>query len=305
MDIWSFHIGSCALKAWPFYLWSFNIFNTMEHRPSDFMLWTGDHVYMLKPWQWESAEAMRKAYLGQRKNAKLKGYMDSRPQYAIWDDHDFGPNNAGSEFVNKDTALKVFREMWPNQPQASDKGIYYTFEHKDAALFMMDGRYFKVVDSQLFGDTQLKWLCEELKKSKAPFKFICMGIQAISDGPFENFRKFEKEYTYFMKFIEDNKIEGIVFMSGDVHYSEVSRMDRVGAYPIYDFTLSPLTSFPINFFTTNSYQIDNSKRNVNNFGEVRFSGEIGARICTIDCIGRLGEILWSYDIKQTDLTYPK
>lgn len=303
MDIWSFHIGSCALKAFPFYLWSFQIFSTMEKRPTDFMIWTGDHVYMLKPWQWESENAMRKAYRNQRNSTRLKSYMSSRPQYAIWDDHDFGPNNAGSEFVNKDTALKVFREMWPNQSYASNEGVYHTFIHKEAQFFLTDGRYFKIPDTQLLGEKQLHWLCEELKKSTATFKFVCMGIQAVSDCEFENFRKYPEEYNYFMKFIQENKIEGIVFFSGDVHFSEVSRLERDRAYPLYDFTISPLTSFPINFFTTNTYRIDDTKHNVNNFGEVRFSGSKENRVCTVSCMTRKGEEIWSYSIPAAALKY--
>ncbi len=55
---WTFQLGSCAMKAFPFYLYSFQIFNTMESRPADFMIWMGDHVYMLKPWQWNSRDNM-------------------------------------------------------------------------------------------------------------------------------------------------------------------------------------------------------------------------------------------------------
>ena len=305
MDPWSFHIGSCALKAFPFYLWSFQIFSTMESRPSDFMIWTGDHVYMLKPWQWESEDAMRKAYMNQRNSVRLKKYMASRPQYAVWDDHDFGPNNAGSEFANKEMALRVFREMWPNQPYAADEGVYYTFKHKEAQIFMTDGRYFKKEGTQLLGDKQLKWLCEELKKSNASFKIVCMGIQAISDCEFENFRKYPNEYNYFMNFIQENKIEGLLFFSGDVHFAEVSRLDREGAYSLHDFTISPLTSFPINFFTTNNYRIDDSKHNVNNFGEVSFSGPEINRVCTVRCLSRNGQEIWSYSIPSDALKYTK
>lgn len=305
MNPWSFHIGSCALKAFPFYLWSFQIFNTMNHRPSEFMVWMGDHVYMLKPWQWTSEKAMRKAYSNQRNSLRLKKYMLSRPQYAIWDDHDYGPNNAGAEFENKDTALKVFKDMWPNQNYASSKGIYHTFKHNEAQFFMTDGRYFKIKEEQLLGDEQLKWLCDELQKSKATFKFICMGTQAISNCQFENFRKYPHEYDYFMNYIHEHKIEGIIFMSGDVHFAEVSQLNRPNAYPLLDFTFSALTSFPTNFNTNNTYQIDDSKVNRNNFGEVTISGEEGKKVCTIRCISRKGQEYWSYNIPEEALKYAK
>lgn len=275
----------------------------MEHRPSDFMIWTGDHVYMLKPWQWQSKESMRKAYKIQREAPRLKKYMATRPQYAIWDDHDFGPNNAGAEFFNKDTSLAVFKEMWPHQNYAGKEGVYHTFSHNEAQFFMTDGRYFKIPDTQLLGKTQLDWLCSELKNSKATFKFVCLGVQALCEGGFENFRKYPSEFKYFMKFISENKIEGVIFMTGDVHYSEVSRIERSGEYPLYDFTISPLTSFPINYFSENKNRIDETKHNVNNFGEVSFTGKEGDRTCTIQCLDKKGHELWIYKLNQKDLSY--
>jgi alkaline phosphatase D len=302
---WTFHIGSCAMRAFPFYLWSFQIFNTMEQRPSDFMIWTGDHVYMLKPWQWKSKEAMIDAYNTQRESAPLKKYMASRPQYAIWDDHDFGPNNAGAEFFNKDTALEVFKEMWPNQIYANKLGIYHTFSHHEAQFFMMDGRYFKIPDTQLLGKQQLDWLCNELKNSKATFKFVCLGIQALCDGGYENFRKYPSEFAYFMKFISENKIEGVIFMTGDMHYAEVTKVDRIGEYPLFDFTISPLTSFPINYFTENKYRVEDTKLNQYNFGEVTFSGVEGNRSCHVKCINKKGQELWAFKLNENELKYKK
>jgi len=303
MSDWSFHIGSCAMKAFPFYLWSFQIFSTMQERPTDFMLWTGDHLYMLKPWQWKSEDAMKKAYKKQRNSARIKKYMASRPQYAIWDDHDYGPNNSGAEFEHKDMSLRVFREMWPNQPFANKEGVYFSFSHKDAQFFMTDGRYFKINDTQLLGKTQLDWLCEELKHSKASFKFVIMGVQVLCDGGYENFRKYPKEFEYLMHFISENKIEGVIFMSGDVHYSEVSKVERANEYPLYDFTYSPLTSFPINYFSENKNRIEETKRNVHNFGEVSFSGENGNRTCELKCLNKRGKLLWSFKINENDLKY--
>lgn len=303
MEPWTFHIGSCAMKVWPFYLWTFSIFNTMNSRPSDFMIWTGDHIYMLKPWQWDSEIEMKKAYASHRNVKPLKNYLNSRPQYAIWDDHDYGPNNSGTEFEQKDTSLKVFKEMWPMQNQAAQKGIYFTFIHKEAQFFMLDGRYFKIPEETLLGDEQMMWLLEELKKSTSTFKFIVSGIQILADSDYENLRKYPKQYDQLMTFIEKEKIEGIIFLSGDVHYSEASKIERPNAYDLYDFTFSPLTSFPVNYLGKNTNEHNNSKRNKRNFGEISFSGEPGARVCKLACIGRTGRLLWQYEIPEAALRF--
>jgi len=38
------------------------------------------------------------------------------------------------------------------------------------------------------------------------------------------------------------KIAGVIFLSGDRHHSELSRLDRGNLYPIYEWTISPLTA---------------------------------------------------------------
>lgn len=303
---WTFQLGSCAMKAFPFYLYSFQIFSTMESRPADFMIWMGDHVYMLKPWQWRSQESMTIAYQNQRKHPKLDSFMKSRPQYAIWDDHDYGPNNAGAEFFNKDTALAVFKDMWPQQPQANDKeGIYFTFSHKEAQFFMLDVRYFKIRDTQLLGDTQMQWLLSELKKSTAKFKFIVSGVQVLCDGGYENMRKYHREYNQLLQFLSDNKIEGVLFASGDVHYTEATCVERENEYTLYDFTFSPLTSFPINYAGQNKNRMEGTKFNRYNFGEILFSGEEHNRCCDIKALSLKGETLWSFRVFEKDLSYSK
>jgi len=37
------------------------------------------------------------------------------------------------------------------------------------------------------------------------------------------------------------KANGVIFISGDRHWAELSRLDRDGAYPLYDLTSSALT----------------------------------------------------------------
>jgi alkaline phosphatase D len=73
----------------------------MENEKAHFNLWLGDHVYMLLPHDYATKENMIAKYNWQRSEPRLKSFLASTPQYAVWDDHDYGPNNADSFFVNK------------------------------------------------------------------------------------------------------------------------------------------------------------------------------------------------------------
>jgi alkaline phosphatase D len=116
----------------------------------------------------------------------------------------------------------------------------------------MDGRYHKYVsnndhpnvsenDAVIWGDEQLAWLCDELKRSKAPVKIIANGTQVISkDGRGEgHFNEAPKEIEKLMAFLKKNKIGGVVFLSGDRHITEVLRLDQEDGPSLVEFTSSP------------------------------------------------------------------
>jgi alkaline phosphatase D len=37
-------------------------------------------------------------------------------------------------------------------------------------------------------------------------------------------------------------IEGVIFLDGDRHHSEITKLEREGTYPLYDFTISSFTA---------------------------------------------------------------
>jgi alkaline phosphatase D len=51
------------------------------------------------------------------------------------------------------------------------------------------------------------------------------------------------------------KAEGVLFITGDVHYAEISLMQEPGLYPIYDITSSGLSSTWL-FPTPNKHRIE-------------------------------------------------
>lgn len=298
-----FQVGSCAVKMWPFYYFSFKIFKTMNSRKADFNIWLGDHLYMLKPWQWDSKANMIEAYHNQRKELRLAKFMKNTRQYAIWDDHDYGPNNSDSTFEHKAMAREVFMKMWKHpQYGENNEGIYYTFTQPESQFFMLDCRYFKLGDKKLLGNTQLEWLKKELVISTAKFKFICFSIQVLCDGGYENFRKTSAEFSDFMSFLSKNKIKGVVFFSGDVHYTEISKLERPNEYSLYDFTYSPLTSFP-GYYKDNLYSEISSRYRKNNFGEVVILKENEELKCVFKCIDSNGVTIWEKILSEKELGY--
>ncbi|MEO1452085.1 MAG: alkaline phosphatase family protein, partial [Bacteroidota bacterium] len=66
---------------------------------------------------------------------------------------------------------------------------------------------------------------------------------------------FPHERQRFLDLIKKTKANGVLFISGDVHYAEISVLEEEGLYPIYDATSSGLSSTWL-FATPNKNRIE-------------------------------------------------
>jgi len=309
MRNFSFLTGSCAFpypyKGMKGKKCDF-IFKSMTETPSDFMIWLGDNTYYLDK-EWESYDKMFLKNAKMRTNKHINEFIQTRPQYAIWDDHDYGPNNSDSTYANKDVSLEVFKDFWANPYYGKKKapGNYSHFRYEDVEIFLMDARYYRSKKKdEMFGEAQMEWLRKQLKKSDANFKIIVAGTQMLpTEVRGESWQDFKDERKDFLKFIKKEKITGVIFMSGDRHYTELNFNDRGDKhYPLYEFSCSPLTSFG-----NPSGRMKNkmrSKRSLymkQNYGRVSFAGESHERECTLEVFDKQGFLVWSHIIPLSDL----
>lgn len=89
----------------------------------------------------------------------------------------------------------------------------------------------------------MEWLKNSLLYSSATFKIITVGSQVLNPvSPYDKWRDFPAEYQELMDFLKEYKVNGVLFLTGDRHHSEIIKVDRPGTYPLYDITVSPLTS---------------------------------------------------------------
>lgn len=306
-----FLFGSCAYMSPGFARFIFpgssiRIFWSMKRKRADFAVWLGDNVYYIGK-DYRSYDNMFARQLKIRNSfITLSEFLRNQPNYAIWDDHDYGWNDADRTFPLKDTAMKVFKGFWPNNFDHGDTvpGIYYTFRKYDAQFFMTDDRWYldPVGDSaaSFLGEAQLEWLERELKKSDATFKFICVGSQVLNDSWYgDSYAKYSVERNKLLDYIVENKIGGVIFLTGDRHYAELSKRDWKG-YTFYDFTSSPFTS-PIIYTKhlrgyRNDYSIESTIFYKKNFGQINITGPEGNRVCQMALYGKGGVKRWEYNI---------
>ncbi|XP_020572992.1 uncharacterized protein LOC110019599 isoform X1 [Phalaenopsis equestris] len=266
--------GSCANQSAPQPIWNAII----DFNPQLF-IWLGDNIYgdnrrpirvfgreaTIGPWKntprfFPSEESeMRRRY----QLAKAQpGYSQLRKRAQVigtWDDHDYGLNDAGKEFSGKNTSQRLlldFLDEPEDSPRRKQAGVYASYlfgpKGKRVKVILLDTRYHRdplFSDGTMLGESQWKWLEKELYGPGSEITIIASSIQVVSNlsantGPIfyvESWGHFPKERERLYKLISDSERSGVFFISGDVHFAEITRYDCGCEYPLYDITSSGLT----------------------------------------------------------------
>jgi alkaline phosphatase D len=286
----------------------FEILDAIYNQRPEFMLWIGDALY-LREVDWDSWTGIVKRYTHDRSYPALQKILGSIHNYAIWDDHDYGPNNSDRSFWNKKATLKAFKLFWANPSYGVEdlNGITTYFEWSDAAFFLTDGRTFrspedrKNIEKVMLGREQIDWLIDALSGCNLPFKFIVVGSQVLNPNlGGEKYSNYPEEKAYLLDQIKKEGITGVIFLSGDIHRTELSKMPRPGTYPLYDFTISPITS-GVSKIYPNDYLIDSTMVADRNFATFEITGPRKNRDLKVTDINSEGKVEWVYTINENEL----
>jgi len=291
---------------------NYEIFKAIHAKRPDLMLWLGDNIYLREP-DWNTREGIFHRYTHARSLPELQPLLASTHHYAIWDDHDYGPNDHNRSFWNKETTLEAFKLFWGNPAYgvAGLNGITGVAQWGDVEIFLLDNRYNRTPNERktetrtILGEAQFQWLIDALASSKATFKLVAIGGQVLNTvaryETYENIAPEEK--ARLIKAITDEDIKGVIFIDGDRHHTELSKLERKGTYPLYDLTVSPLTAG----VSVNAAKEENALRvpetivTEHNFAILKFSGKQKERVLTITIYNKDGNTIWSRELKAQDL----
>jgi len=214
-----------------------------ERRNFDLLLMLGDNHYG----DTTNPDLLRDHLFMHRTAAGFEKIIRHTPTYAIWDDHDFGPNNSDGSSPGKADSLAVFRQWWANPAYGEPKnpGCYYRFTHSGSDFFMLDVRYYRTPNKAaddgtktMLGKRQLAWLKSGLVESRAKFKIVASGSEWQTKTQPDCWSSFARERQEIFDHIREKKIEGVVLLSGDRHFT--------AGYQVQDrhleFTSGPLGS---------------------------------------------------------------
>ncbi len=270
--------GSCNRQDLPQPLWQ----PILENQP-DLWIWLGDNIYG----DTQDMQVLAAKYQKQSEQADYQKLTAQVPIIGIWDDHDFGKNDAGKEYAYRAESQQLmldFLGVPEDAPQRKQAGAYATYTYgekgKQIRVILLDARYFRDPiekgengylpnpEGTVLGDEQWQWLEKTLKDSQADVHIIGSGIQMIpEEHRFEKWANFPKERTRLFDLIQKYPAQSTILLSGDRHIGEISKLQREGdAKTVWEVTSSGLT---------HSYRNFTSEPNQHRVGEVVSSLNFG------------------------------
>jgi alkaline phosphatase D len=247
--------GSCARIDLPQPIW-----HTVKDWQPDAFVSLGDIIYA----DTEDMTVMQAMYAQMDTVTSFKALRNSCAFYGIWDDHDYGVNDGDASYVKREASQQLFLDFL-KEPASSERrktqGIYdarYLDDEKRVQLILLDTRFFRSpwvkdgvtgmryrpvygADKTMLGEAQWQWFEAQLRLP-AQVRIVASGIQVVNDTHgYECWGLFPLERERLFQLLRKTQASGVLFVSGDRHFAELSVMDGGVGYPIYDLTSSGLT----------------------------------------------------------------
>jgi alkaline phosphatase D len=314
-------IGSCLSQRHPQPIWQ----GVRTAKPQLFLM-VGDNVYG----DIKSADKreLAEAYAEQLKQPEFAAARAELPFLGIWDDHDYGLNDAGKDFVHREAAEALFRAFWslPAEPGRGG-GVYYarvygppgqrvqiimldTRSFRDAlklkeANFPHWGKYGPDLDASktILGAAQWSWLEQQLKVP-AELRLVVSSIQVLAEGHgFERWGNLPAERDRLLKLIETTGAKGVLVVSGDRHVGALYNRPLSRGQVLAEITASSLNRSYGPSKDTRTPELVSDIHHAENFGLIAIDWD--KRVVTLSLHGMAGEDLDDLTIRFADLGMPQ
>lgn len=240
----------------------------------------------------------------------------SFPVYVTWDDHDYLDNDlaglpAGYLPEDRQRTWEVFRSSWINPGfgfEDQRRGVFLRTRLGPCDVIMLDTRFFREKGNFL-GSDQMKWLEEQLLDCKGPFILLSSGTMwsdYVTEGK-DSWGVWDPEgRERLFRFIEKNRIPGILLVSGDRHGARGFRIPRPSGYSFYEFEPASLGGRSGPKVTDSGWkdvQLFGYSR-IYAFGEFTIDATVQDPEATFRLIREDGKILEQVVLKRSQLTPP-
>lgn len=224
-----------------------DFWNSIARKKSDRWIWLGDIIYA----DTEDMSKMKKDYDLLKSNPTYTKFRSTHKISGIWDDHDYGANNAGVEYPKKDSSKMLLYDFLDIPHSPDDQAGAYRVEEfvqneLKVRLYLLDARSFRdslgSLAGTILGQQQWAWLIGELSSSDADVNILASGIQFLAkEHPYEKWANFPTQRERLLQILGRLDVKNPVLISGDRHIAEMSVDTLPGNKPILEITSSGLT----------------------------------------------------------------
>jgi len=307
------------------------IFNTINKEQGDLFIFLGDNIYG------DTNDMTMLANKYQKLGAKpgFKTLKEQTPIIAMWDDHDFGQNDAGKEYPHKEQSRQIMLNFW-EEPANSERrtradGIYTSYMYgegkqtlhvimpdlrwnRDALNPVSELEYYtkrklnnqgpysptEVKGASMLGEAQWQWLEQELKKPAA-IKLIASSLQLLPDFTgWESWANFPDDRNRLFALIKKHKVNGVVIISGDTHWGEISKYQQNLDYPLIEMTSSGLTE-KWKDVSPNKHRVGNFTHNVN-YGDLSIDWQQADPAISLKLKGIDGKVIMQNEFSLSSIS---
>jgi len=244
--------GSCAHKIG---VHNPNLFREILRRKPQAMLLLGDFAVDDRE---NRVNQHRADYQLRDVSKPWRELVSQVPVCAAWDDHDYFNNDLSGiprrfTATDRDAVRAVWHQNW-HYPPADDgrKGIYFSTRVGPVEVIMLDTRSCRDNSRRnqhgaYLGEPQMKWLIEALKQSTAEFKVIGSGTMwsdyvSRAKDSWGSWDKKAREGLFDL--IEQEKVGGVLLISGDRHGARGFRIPRPSGFELLEFEAATLGGVP-------------------------------------------------------------
>ena len=243
-ELFRFAFGSCNRYELGQSHWK----TIAAHRP-DIWIWMGDIVYA----DTNDMTVLRQQFDRQKTSPEYRSFATATRVIGVWDDHDFGENNADGNVPHKEVRQEILLEFL-DEPRDSERrsreGVFaaYDFNARGTLIrvILLDLRYFRNVPQQsgnLLGAAQWAWLNSVLGESPADLNLLVSSTQVLRENTRkETWAEWPAERARLFDLIATSRARNVILLSGDLHAAELGRIKLPGLdAPLYEITSSGLT----------------------------------------------------------------
>jgi alkaline phosphatase D len=282
-----------------------------------FFLHLGDTFYFHDDMTNDEPETKAAAEAANLSARKHRGFLEMArviPSIAVWDDHDFRYDGKDStNYPAKDLSLAAFLEYWGNDLFVGDDGettgLTTRLTYGNVDVYLMDGRYHRDKGAGVcFTQELLRQIVFEIRERAARGKRLVILASGstwnhtTTEGePYgESSYDLEREsfYRQLHEFI-GSAIYGLVFLSGDIHQSEIYEIELVSSDGAIkrapEFVSSPLA---YNSSLRNAKPIEGERRR--SFTSKGSNGRRGFGTLEIDTTALEPEKRWTLRLRFHD-----